>query len=311
MKIIIPEKINVIPDKYYYELKKLGDVVFYNDYPYDPTEINKRIKDAEILIVKWIYLPDDFLDYCPKLKYIMSLTSGFGHFPLEKARKRRVIIINSPTHNSLAVAEHTIALMFAVSKKIVFARDNIMKGDWKKSPYDFLGNELSGKTLLQIGYGNIGSKVAKIAHGIGMRVVVADSNTTDSQLDELIPAADYISINVPLTPRTKGMINNKRISLMKKTAYLFNTARGDIVDQNALYLALKNNKIAGAGLDVFVGTLPNERANKDVVKLAKLSNVVATPHMAFNTIEAGERMGKEMIDNVKAILKSKPINVVN
>jgi len=251
------------------------------------------------------------LDYCPKLRYIVSLTSGFGHFPLIDARKKGVTIVNSPTHNSLAVAEHTIALMFAVSRKITFARDNILKGNWKISPYDFLGTELSGKTLLQVGNGNIGSKVAKIARGIGMKVVVSNSKTTDDQLDKLIPTSDLISINVPLTNRTKNMMNERRIGLMKSSAYLINTARGDIVDQNALYKALKNRNIAGAGLDVFPGTLPTGKANREVVILARLSNVVATPHMAFNTIEAGERLGREMVDNVKSILTGKPINVVN
>ncbi len=311
MKIVIPEKIDVIPDKYINELKELGGLVYYDDFPNKQTQIIERIKDAEILIVKWIYLPEKFLDYCKRLKYIVSLTSGYGHFPLDDARKKGVLILNSPTHNSNAVAEHTVALMFAVVRKIPQSQINIKKGNWKISPYDFLGTELFGKVLLQIGYGNIGSKVVKIAQGIGMKVVIAESKTTSDELDRLIQNADFISINVPLTDSTKNMINKKRINLMKNTAYLINTARGDIVDQNALYKALVDKKIAGAGLDVFTGTLPKGKVNKEVLKFAKLPNVVTTPHVAFNTIEAGDKMGKEMIENVKAILKGKPINVVN
>ena len=311
MKIVIPENISVIPEKYFYELKKLGKVTTYNDFPKNPTEIIKRIKDAEVLIVKWIHLPENFLDKCKKLKYIVTLSSGYGFFPLKEARKKGISIINSPSHNSQAVAEHTIALMFSVARKVTQAHSNIMNGNWKESPYDFLGSELTDKIFLQIGYGNIGSKVAKTARGIGMKVLIANSKTTKEKLDNMIKKADFISLNIPLTDKTGKLIDKRRVDLMKNTAYLINTARGGVVEQKALYNALKNKNIAGAGLDVFLDTPAVGGAPSEVVKLSKLPNVVATPHMAFNTFEAGERMGKEMINNVKAILKDNPINVVN
>jgi len=174
-----------------------------------------------------------------------------------------------------------------------------------------LGVELAGKVLAQVGYGNIGKRVVELARGVGMKVAVADSKTTDKKLDEMISKADFISLNVPLTERTEKLIDERRINLMKKGAYFINTARGDIVDQNALYKALADRKIAGAGLDVFMDTPPVGKAPREVIKLASLKNVIVTPHLAFNTKEAGERMGREMLDNVKAIIKGKPINVVN
>ncbi|KKQ51373.1 hypothetical protein A3A52_01080 [Candidatus Woesebacteria bacterium RIFCSPLOWO2_01_FULL_39_14] len=311
MKIVIPEKIDVIPQKFLDELKKLGQVKIYDNFPIGGKEILERIKDAEILIVKWIYLPENFLDICKNLKYIVSLTSGYGHFPLKEARSKKIVIVNSPIHNSHAVAEHTITLMFAVARGIFYAQENVKKGNWKDSPYDFLGVELAGKVLAQVGYGNIGKRVVELARGVGMKVAVADSKTTDKKLDEMISKADFISLNVPLTERTEKLIDERRINLMKKGAYFINTARGDIVDQNALYKALADRKIAGAGLDVFMDTPPVGKAPREVIKLASLKNVIVTPHLAFNTKEAGERMGREMLDNVKAIIKGKPINVVN
>ena len=311
MKIVLPEKIDVLPQKYLDELKGLGQVESYENFPIEDEEILERIKDAEILIVKWIYLPENFLDVCKSLKYIVTLSSGYGQFPLKEARSKKIIIVNSPTHNSHAVAEHAVALMFAVARGIFYAQDSIRKGNWKKTPYDFQGVELAGKTLVQIGYGNIGKQVAYIARGIGMKVVVANSKTTSKKLDEMISKADLINLNIPLTEKTKNLIDKRRIGLMKKNAYLINTARGDVVDQEALYQALVNEKIAGAGLDVFIGTPPVGKAPSGIMKLANLKNVSTTPHLAFNTKEAGERMGKEMLDNVKAIIKGNPINVVN
>lgn len=311
MKTVIPENLETVPPEYIDELSKLVNLKVYEDFPTGEKEIIRRIRNTELLIVKWIYLPENFLDFCKNLKYIVTLSSGYAHLPLKEAKLRKIVIVNSPTHNSRSVAEHVITLMFAVARGIFCAQENIKRGNWKDTPYEFQGVELFGKTLAQIGYGNIGKQVAGLAKKIGMKVVAANSQTANWELDKIIANADFISLNVPSTPKTKNLMDTRRIGLMKKSAFLINTARGDIVDQKALYSALVDKKIAGAGLDVFMDTPPVGKAPSDVIKLTRLQNVIATPHVAFNTKEAGEKMGKEMLDNVRAILRGKPINVVN
>lgn len=311
MKIVIPERIDVLPKKYLDELNKFGQVLSYKDFPTDSDEILSRIREAELLIVKWIDLPKDFLDYCVKLKAIVTLTSGYGHLPIKEARNKGIDVINCPTHNSNAVAEHVIALMFAVARKISISQVNIQKGNWKSTPYDFLGMEFKGKELGLVGHGNIGSKVGEKAKALGMKVKFVNSKSSSDEIDKLVRQSDIISLNLPLNERTKYLFDRRRLGFMKSTAILVNTSRGDLLDQRALYDLLKQNKIFGAGLDVFSGSPAKGKAPDEIVNLAKLANVVTTPHLAFNTLEAGERMGKEMIENVDAWIKGKPINLLS
>lgn len=311
MKIVIPEIIDITFAKYVNKLHKFGEVKYYQDFPKDNTELINRIRGADIVICKWVDFNGTILEKCNNLKEIVTLTSGFAHFPLKMARERGINIINCPTHNSLAVAEHVMALMFAVSRKIVEAQVNLQKGLWRETTYSYQGTELSGKILGIIGLGHIGKILAGIAKGLGMKVIYVNSKSSSEDLTNLIKNSDYISINVPKTDETYHMIDRKSFEMMKSTAILINTARGEVVDQKELYNALREKVIAGAGLDVFENTVAIGKAPDDIVEISKLPNVVTTPHIAFNTKESAERMGEEMIKNIKAIINNKPINIVN
>jgi phosphoglycerate dehydrogenase-like enzyme len=311
MKVVIPEDISIIPSHYYDEISKICELTLYKDFPENDEEIVRRSKNAELLIVKWINFPDEIITESGNLKYVITATAGYSHLPLEKASKKQIQIINCPTHNSQAVAEHVFALMFALSRKVVECQINMIKGNWKKSPYSFLGDEVSGKTLGIIGYGNVGKKVNKIGLGLGMKIIKVDSGNSMEDFEDLIKNSDYISLNVSLNDKTRLMINEQRINLMKASAFLINTSRGAVIDQEALFNSLKAKRIAGAGLDVFQNEPSIGKVPKEIAKLANLPNVIVTPHVAFNTNEAGERLGMEIIQNIKAIIKGKPINVVN
>jgi len=311
MKVVIAEKIDVLPEIYLSEIRKITNLKTYEDFPTSEVQILSRFADAEIAVVKWINFSEKVLDKAKQVKYIITLTSGFTHLPLVRARNKDITIVNCPSHNSNAVAEHVIALMFAVSRNITLCQTNLWKGNWRESPYSFLGTELSGKTLGIFGYGNIGKKVEKMAKGLGMNVVYVNTKSSENDHINLLKQSDYVSLNVPKTDKTYHLLDEKKLRLLKPTSYLINTSRGEIVDQKALYFLLKDGKVAGAGLDVFENSPAVGKAPKEIVDIARLPNVVATPHIAFNTREAGERMGKEFVDNIKAILKGKPINVVN
>lgn len=288
-----------------------GDVILYKDFPKGEREISKRIADAQIIAVKWLPVSEQVIENAHKLEHIITLTSGYGHLPLVKAREKGINIINCPTHNSQAVAEHTIALMFALVRQVSAAHCELRAGKWKDTPNSYIGSEVAGKKIGIVGFGNIGQRVAKLAQGLGMKVVYVDSKSTPEEFDSLLASSDVVTLNLPYSGETHHLINWERLKQMKKLAYLINTARGTIVDQKALLSALVSGEIAGAALDVFEGEPTVGEAPSVIVKLAKLPNVVATPHIAYNTKEAAFRLGEELLRNVAACVKGKPINIVN
>ncbi len=311
MKIIFPEYLDNLSDEHKQQLQQFGDVTFYEDFPNDDKELIKRLHGAQITALKWVNMTDKTVHSLPELKYVITLSAGYAHLPLKAMKERQVIGINCPTHNSLAVAEHTIAMLFALLKNIVESQILLQKGLWKKTPYDYLGTEIYGKTICVIGNGNIGSKVAALAKGLGMHVENVNSKTSSEELDRLVHKSDFISINLPYSKETHHLFDKKRLQQMKKGAVLINTSRGLIIDQQALFDLLQTGHLGGAALDVFVNepvfttTLP-----KEIQQLASLPNVIATPHIAYNTKEAAYRLIEELIANIKAILAEKPINVV-
>jgi phosphoglycerate dehydrogenase-like enzyme len=186
---------------------------------------------------------------------------------------------------------------------------SLQNGAWQ--PWLFQGTEVQGKTLGLIGYGGTGRAVEKLAIALGMTVIHARSKTPPDQLDQLISTADIISLHLPLTPQSKYLMDERRIGLMKPTAYLINTARGAIVDPHALLAALKENRIAGAALDVFENEPIGSEPDAAILELARLENAIATPHIAYNTLETMIRLGDELMNNIQACLQGHPINVVN
>jgi phosphoglycerate dehydrogenase-like enzyme len=314
MKIVIPDKIDLIQE-HIDQIRSLGDVTIYNDTPKTEEEILQRIAGAEIITANFIDITariiSDIIKASSTLKYIIVPAVGYEWVDIKTATEKGIKILNCPTQNAKAVANYTIALIFAVTRQIVTADIALRNEKWKEDISAYKGIELSGKKLGLIGYGNIGKDVEQLAKALGMEVIYANSKTSSEELDHLVSSADIISLHAPLTTSTNNILNEKRLRMMKKGSYLINTARGAEVDQKTLAELLENGHLAGAALDVFVNEPLTGDPSKEIVKLANMPTVVATPHIAFNTEETDKRLGDELIADIKSCIEGNPINTVN
>lgn len=264
----------------------------------------------------------EILSQCKNLKYIIARSTGIDHIDTTYCNKNNIIIKNTIKYGGISVAEYQFALLLNLTRKINIAQNSVRKNGFIKTGLQ--GIDLYNKTIGIIGYGNIGKNVAKLANAFGMKVLVNTKtiNTSLEQTDnikfttlnELYEKSDIISINIPLTKETTHLINEQAFSKMKDNIIIINTSRGKIIDTNSLINALDNKKIAAAALDVIEGEkyikndfLDIEETDKDRIKnnlkkLLSYDNVIITPHNAYNSIEAVERIFEETIDNIKAIL---------
>lgn len=307
MKIVLPDQID-LKEEHISELKSLGDVEIYDDTPTEELLI-ERIQGAELIFGNWIDITEKVIKSTPSLKYIIVPAVGYEWVDVTAARDAGVTVLNCPTHNANAVAEHAIGLMLSVARQSLNANNELKAGKWS---HKYVGVELRGKTLGLIGFGKIGRNVGKLAEGFGMNVQSSNSKSSPDEIDTIISSSDFVCLTLPLNESSHHLIDERRLRLMKKSAYLINTSRGAIVDQESLLKVLKEGVIAGAGLDVFEDEpLTGGQLSPEIMELIHLENVVATPHIAFNTVEAKERMGEEIIQNVKSCIEGKPINVVN
>ncbi len=253
----------------------------------------------------------------PQLKIVANYAVGYDNIDVKAATERKIIVTNTPEVLTESVAEHAIALIFAIARRIVesdqYMRDGKYVG-W--APMLFLGNGLVGKTLGLVGMGRIGAEVAKrMCEGFEMRILYYDRARSEelekqykieyADLETLLKNSDFVSIHLPMTPETKHLIGEAQFKMMKKTAYLINTARGPIVDENALVAALKNGDIKGVALDVY------EQEPRMAPGLAELPNTVLTPHTASATEETRAAMSELAAKNIVAVLKGqKPLTPV-
>lgn len=316
MNILITRKIPGSPEKV---LREAGFSVDINNYerPYTREEfleqLSKNKYDA-VLSLLTDKIDKEVFEITPHTKIFANYAVGYDNINLEEAKKRGIVVTNTPTHLvSEAVAEHTLALIFTLMMRIVegnnFVRNNLYKA-W--DPNLFLHPDLHGKTVGIIGAGRIGSTVGRVLqHGLGCKIIYNDIKRNDyieqdcgasfeENLEKLLGASDIVSLHVPLLPSTKHLINKKTLSLMKHGSCLINTARGGVVDEQALYEALKSGKISGAGLDVF------ENEPKPFEGLFSLENVIFTPHTASATYKVRQEMTKIALNNIFAVLFGKP-----
>ncbi len=307
MQIVIPDQIEVSEDA----IEKLRQLpaTIYSDTPVDESEIINRVKDAELITANYIDITSAIIDAASNLKYIIVPAVGYEWIDYKYAASKGIKVLNCPAHNSLAVAEHAMALLFAVARKIVEADTALRAGQWHQDIYK--GFELGGKKLGLVGYGNVGKNIERMAEGLGMQVSHTNSRSTTKELESLLSESDIIILCLPLTESTRNLIDAQRLSLMKPSAVLINVARGAIVDQSALYVTLESRQIAGAGLDVFTGEPLKGMPSGEIIKLSQLSNVVATPHIAYNTAEMAVRLGVELLADIQSCIDGTPINVVN
>lgn len=265
-------------------------------------------------------IDDDVLKAAgPQLKIVANYAVGFDNIDLAAAKKRGIAVTNTPSEKvNEAVAEHTFALIIALSRRICEA-DAFAKGKkytgW--SPTLLTGTDLNGKTLGIVGAGRIGAATARRGvNGFGMKLIYSDMKrnpaiekelkATYVTFEELLEQSDFVSLHVPLLPSTRHLISTAEFSAMKKTAFLINTARGPVVDEKALLRALKTKRIAGAGIDVFECEPAIDCDLTDNLELRSFPNVILTPHIASATIEAREAMSMVAAQNIIAVLSGKP-----
>lgn len=305
MNIVLPDKIN-ISEKYKDDIRHLGAQVF-DDLP-DVEELKERIRDAEVITACYVDITPEIIDAAPKLKYIIVPAVGYEWVDTDYAASKGITTLNCPTFNSQAVAEHAITLLMTVNRNIVTAANELRSAKW--SPQALIGHEVACKSMGLIGYGNVGTRIEKIAVALGMNVSYVNSSSTDEEIDTLVAQSDFLVICAPLNDKTKKLMDKRRLDLLKASAVLVNVGRGAIIDQPYLFELLKNGKLRGAGLDVFTDEPLAGVPNNDIVALASLPNVVATPHIAYNTEEIQDRQGKEIVANIESCIAAKPVNVV-
>jgi len=296
-------------------------VVSDEDRPLSKVELKDKLVEGGydgVISLLTDVVDGEVMDVAPTVKIFANYAIGFNNFDFEGAKKRDVVLTNTPGGGADRVAEHTWALILALTCRVVEADKFVREGKYVGwDPMIFHGTKLSGKTLGIIGTGRIGADVVHRAlHGFNMKVVYFDIIRNKDLEDkygavftetpeEVLKISDIVSVHVPLTPQTRHLINGERLKLMKPTAFLVNTARGPIVDEKALYGALKSGVIAGAGLDVF------EDEPKLYPGLSTLPNVVLTPHIASATKEAREEMSAIAAQNIIAFFETgKPLNPV-
>ena len=272
-----------------------------------PDQIKEKIGTFDIVIVRSrTKLTKDIIEKADKCKIIARVGVGLDNIDVDAAKTKGIRVINAVEGAMNAVAELVLGLMLSLAREIPRADREIRNGKWLKK--ELTGTELSGKYLGIVGLGNIGKRLAKHARALNMNIIgydvvpIADEFVREvglikTDLDTLISSADFISFHVPFTNDTHHLVNSQRLGKMKKTVYLINTSRGEIIDEEALYNALKDGKIAGAALDVF------EKEPATGNKLATLPNVICTPHIGAQTKEAQTLAANVIAEKIIMILR--------
>lgn len=314
MKIVVLDGYTLNPnDLSWSNLAQLGDLTVYDRTPAD--KIMERAINADILIVNKVVISAQHIKALPQLRYIGILATGYNNIDTVAAKKRGIVVCNVRNYGTATVAQHVFSLLLTLTNHAesyaTDARQNWTNAaDWTYWHTPLM--ELSGKTMGIIGFGHIGSQVAKIAQAFGMKTISTTQKAPPQYLDEkvgfgtLLLESDVISLHCPLSEETKELMNIRTLSLMKPTAFLINTARGGLIHEQDLADALNKGVIGGAGLDV----LTQEPPSADN-PLLTAKNCFITPHQAWASFEARQRLMVLAVANVEAFLTGKPINQVN
>ena len=299
MKILICDKLN---QKVSNELKKIGNCLDISESDNKSSDLLKEICNAEIIVIRsGTTLTSDILEHAKELKIIARCGVGVDNIDLSYAKNNDILVTNSPAANLISVVELTVALIINASRKITLADKHVKNSEWNRSK--FLGVELYGKTLGIIGFGKAGKLVSERMKTFGMSVVFYDPFISDwegqeqsLELDELLKVSDVVSVHVVKTKETENLLSEEKLNLLKESAILVNTSRGGVIDEKYLVELLKNNKLFGAGLDVFETEPPLNVNELDEI------NLVTTPHIGASTAEAQLKAGIDTVENIKKIL---------
>ena len=279
-------------------------------------QVVDRCKDADIIITNKVVIDEEVISKCTGLKMIAEAATGYNNIDITAAKKRGIIVSNVPGYSTTTVAQLTMSFILAMSTELIKYNNAAHDGSWSRSEIFTMGTwpffDLEGKTVGIMGLGAIGKEVARLCEAFRMKVVVLKRDGSKSggpyprlSLDELAAESDFISIHMPLTDYSKYIINKDFLSSMKKTAFLINMARGQVVDSAALCHALENGIIAGAAIDV----MEKEPPDADD-PLLKAPNLIITPHIAWASIESRRRLVAQIAENIKAFRNGTPENVV-
>ncbi len=315
MQIVVTDGYTLNPGDISWEkIESFGELSVYERTP--ANLIIKRCKEADILLTNKVPFSKETLMQLPKLKLISVLATGYNIVDVQAAKEKNITVCNVPGYGTDSVAQHTFALILELTNHVGLHAESVASGEWQQNP-DWCYTkkpiqELAGKTLGIVGLGNIGQQVAYIAIAFGMRVLYHNRHKKNTQLaeyrelEDLFSEADIVSLHCPLQSGNTGFVNKALLKTMKKTALLINTSRGQLITEQDLADALHNNLVAGAALDVLSQEppLPNH-------SLIGLKNCIITPHNAWMSREARERVMEMTAENIFAFLEKKPINMVS
>lgn len=316
MKIVVLDGYAMNPGDMSWEaLKSLGEIVIYDRS--SQSEIEERIVDADIVLTNKVSLSEKNIKVASLLKYIGVMATGYNVVDITATHKRNIIVTNVPSYSTSSVAQLTFAIILELSGHISMYAQSVKNGDWLSSK-DFSYQlkpimELNHKTLGIIGFGQIGQAVARIALSFGMNVIASHKHPGRDKMDgvffvkeeKCFKDSDILSLHCPLNDENKKFVNTRMLSMMKSSAYLVNTSRGGLINEPDLAQALNSGVIAGAGLDVLSIEPPTSEN-----PLLKAKNCLITPHIAWATFEARSRLMDTVVNNIRAFINGKPVNVV-
>ncbi len=296
-------------------LAALGPCAVYDRS--EPEETVPRARDARIVLINKTALHRAEIERLPNLEYIGVLATGYNVLDLKAAAERKIVVTNVPSYSTPSVAQMVFAHLLNLTQRVGDLAETVRRGDWSKSADFCYWNaplvELQGLRIGIVGFGQTGRATAKLAQAFGMRVLIHSRRVPDElpegaefvSLEELLEKSDVVSLHCPLTAETRGMLDRQRLGLMKRGAFLINTGRGPLVDETALADMLNSEHLAGAGLDV----LSSEPPGADN-PLFQAKNCYITPHIAWATRSARERLMKIAVENVRAFLEGRLQNVI-
>ncbi len=296
-------------------LQDLGDCTIYERTP--PDDVAARIESADIVLTNKGLVTRETIASSPKLRYVGVMATGYNVVDVEAAAETEIVVTNVPTYGTTSVAQMVFAHLLNLTQRVGDHSAAVHQGKWAASAdwcyWDSPLVELAGLTMGIVGFGRIGQAVAKLAHAFEMNVLTMTEPVVPVpdyvrlvDLDTLFTESDVVTLHCPLTPATDGLVNRERLGKMKRTAYLINTGRGPLVDEEALAWALREERIVAAGLDVLCQEPPPENH-----PLTQLKNCFVTPHIAWATASSRKRLLDTVTDNVAAFLAGQPTNQVN
>ena len=318
MKIVVLDGWTGNPGDLSWEpLERLGDCTIYDRT--SPDEVIERAREAEVVLTNKVTFTRETIAQLPRLRYIGVIATGYNIVDVDAARERGVIVTNVPAYSTNSVAQIVFAHLLNITTHADHYSRSVRSGRWSEcrdfSYTDRPITEIAGKTIGIVGLGSIGMAMARIALAMEMKVLAHTSKSTEAlpvgiekakDLDEVFIRGDVVSLHCPLTAETRGMVDARRLSLMKRTAILINTARGPLVDETELAAALRNGRIAAAAVDV-MSQEPPERDNP----LLKAPHCYFTPHIGWASVEARHRLMDIVVENVARYIAGEPVNVVN